>query len=174
MKIFTKLSLVILLLMIVGSANAQNNFWTDVSESSLQSSSQKRVIIPEKGRTVTLNTEALQQFLNTLPAEFSVAAKNSQTKLAIPMPAGGFQSFNIVASSMMEPALAALVPSIRTFSGQGIDDPTATIKIDVTPFGFHAMILSPEGGAVFIDPYLEVPALAIFLIIKKILKAPKD
>ena len=173
MKIFTKLSLVILLLMIVGSANAQNNFWTDVGESSLQSSSQKRVIVPEKGRTVTLNTQALQQFLNTLPAEFSVAAKNSQTKLAIPMPSGGFQSFKIVASSMMEPALAALVPSIRTFSGQGIDDPTATIKIDVTPFGFHAMILSPEGGAVFIDPYFRSAGLGYISYYKKDFKSSK-
>ena len=153
MKIFTKLSLGMLLMIFFSPVNAQNNFWTDVNEASLQSSSQKRVIIPEKGRTVSLNLPALQQFLNTLPAEFSIAAKNSQAALAIPMPGGGFQNFKIITSSMMEPALAARVPSIKTYSGQGIEDPTATIKIDVTPFGFHAMILSSEGGAVFIDPY---------------------
>jgi subtilisin-like proprotein convertase family protein len=49
--------------------------------------------------------------------------------------------------------LAAAHPNIRTFTGQGIDDPTAIIKADWTPGGFHAMIISPVSGAVFIDPY---------------------
>lgn len=173
MKIFTKLSLVMVLLIVVNRANSQNNFWTDVSEFSLQSSSQKRVIIPEKGRTLTLNNEGLQQFLNSVPAEFSAAAKNSKIKLAIPMPAGGFQSFTIVFSSMMEPSLAALVPSIRTFSGQGIEDPTATIKIDVTPFGFHAMILGSEGGAVFVDPYFRSVGNGYISYYKKDFKSSK-
>ena len=173
MKIFTKLSLVMVLLIVVGRANSQNNFWTDVSESSLRSSSQKRVIIPEKGRTLTLFKEGLQQFLNSVPAEFSPAAKNSKVKLAIPMPSGGFQTFNIVSSSMMEPSLAALVPSIRTYSGQGIEDPTATIKIDVTPFGFHAMILSSEGGAVFIDPYFRSIGSGYISYYKKDFKSTK-
>ena len=173
MKIFTKLSLVMLLMIVVGRANAQNNFWTDVSEASLQSSSQKRVIIPEKGRTLTLNLTGLEQFLNSAPLEFSTAAKNSEIKLAIPMPGGGFQSFAIVASSMMEPGLTAMVPSIKTFGGQGIEDRTATIKIDITPFGFHAMILSSEGGAVFIDPYFRIAGSGYISYYKKDFKSTK-
>src|SRR4029077_10524822 len=44
---------------------------------------------------------------------------------------------------------------IKTFTGQGIDDPTATIRIDWTARGFHAMVLSDIKGNVFIDPYRE-------------------
>ena len=51
----------------------------------------------------------------------------------------------------MEPALALRHPEIKTYSGQGIDDPAATARFDWTPLGLHAIILSGEGAA-FIEP----------------------
>jgi subtilisin-like proprotein convertase family protein len=153
MRVFTKITLVFLQLFIFSFLKAQNNFWSDVQETTLRSSTKKRLIVPEKGRTLTLDKSQLRSFLNGAPKEFSLNARSKQAILSIPMPSGGFQNFSIVESSMMEPGLAAILSDVKTYSGQGIDDPNATIKLDISSAAFHAMILSPKDGAVFIDPY---------------------
>src|SRR5207244_1114990 len=49
------------------------------------------------------------------------------------------------------PGLASHYPKIKTYTGIGITDPRAHVRLDVTNFGFHAMVLSPREN-IFIDP----------------------
>ena len=69
------------------------------------------------------------------------------------MPDGEFEQFKIVKASVMHPNLAARYPMIQSYAGQGIDDPSATIRFDVTQHGFHAMVLTGKSSSIFIDPY---------------------
>ncbi len=142
-----------LIAMLAGFAGvAQQNFWKDASESEF-SDIENRRITPNNYRTLKLDTLALKQFLADAPMEFSADAKKRQHVLSLPLPTGGFGRFAIVESPMMEPGLAINFPNIKTYGGQGIDDPTATIKIDWTDFGFHAMVLSKTSGQMFVDPF---------------------
>src|SRR5690554_3554192 len=53
----------------------------------------------------------------------------------------------------MAPELQEKYPEIRTFTGQGTrDNAYATLKMDITPHGFHAQVLA-YGKSFFIDPY---------------------
>jgi len=73
-------------------------------------------------------------------------------EIAIPRPDGGFAFFAIVEAPVMAPELAAQFPEIRTFRGQGLDDPSSNIRLDLTPQGFHASVLGPN-GSFYVDPY---------------------
>ena len=135
------------------SQSLDGGVWQDVAESSIVFTG-KRLIIPTAFRTVQFNRNALAQVLDQAPLEFTAAAKQTQTVLAVPLPDGKTGRFRIENSPIMEPGLAARHPEIRTFRGQGIDDPTATARFGLTSAGFHGIILS-AGDTVYIDPYAQ-------------------
>jgi hypothetical protein len=125
--------------------------WQFTEESTIGATG-TRQIIPQTYRTVQLKQDTLGQLLGKAPLEFTQEAKESKVTLALPLPDGTFAAFHIEDSPIMEAGLAAQYPEIKTYRGQGIDDPTATVRFDVTPAGFHAMILSKQ-GTIYIDPY---------------------
>ncbi len=108
-------------------------------------------IKPLEYRSVALNEGALAGVLNRAPLEFSPEFLTNRAIMTFPMPDGSFQRFAIVESPVMGPELAAAWTHIRTYAGQGIDDPTATVRFDISPVGLRAMILSAD-ETVFIDP----------------------
>jgi hypothetical protein len=100
---------------------------------------------------VFVDTEAMRALLDTAPLETEMAARRGSTVIDLPTPEGGFARFAVVEAPVMAPELAAKFPSIRTYKGVGVDDPTATVRLDLTPGGFHAQVLSPNGRW-YIDP----------------------
>lgn len=151
-KTFYYLAVLIIFLSTFITIKAQNSsYWQDIPRQNIQTQGE-RVIIPQEYRTLTLNIPEIKNVLNSAPQEKSVFAGNSNTILYLPLPNGGFGRFRIVESPTMEEALAVKYPEIKTYTAQGIDDPYASAKIDITPLGFHAMILT-AGSSIFIDPY---------------------
>ena len=102
----------------------------------------------ETGVQYYLNDDyALRSFLNQVPGELS----GQSLTIELPMPDGSLSQYRIVESPMMEPGLAAKFPDIKTYEVFGIDDPAGYGRIDISPDGFRAMIIT-SGGRVFVDP----------------------
>ncbi|MBI1763742.1 MAG: hypothetical protein HYR56_20135 [Acidobacteria bacterium] len=93
-----------------------------------------------------LNAAALQQLLASTPLEFKGAPNGSQTILPLPLPDGGLAHFKIEESPLLEPALAAQFPAIKSYRGQALDVPGLTMRAAWSPAGLHATLL--VGGAV--------------------------
>jgi len=109
-------------------------------------------IRPTFYQPVTLDRDVLRLTLADAPMEFTERALNHPLRIELPTPDGAFAEFDIVESPVMAPELAAKFPEIKTYSGQGVTDPAAAVRLDWTPQGFHAQVLSPE-GSYYIDPY---------------------
>lgn len=141
---------VLLLLLFTHFLCAQNvrSLWTDIAESTIQIEGERQ-LIPKKYRTIALDVETLKTVLNEAPPEYS----SNPVTLALPMPDGTFQEFAVTQSPIMAPALGEKYPFLKTYSGQGITQKSATVRLDVTHKGFHAMILGMD-YTVYIDPYM--------------------
>lgn len=114
-------------------------------------------IAPKFYRTLYLNESAQRQALAQAPMEFSNASRQSQVIITLPMPDGTFARFQVEESPVMASELGARFPAIKTYRGRGLDDPTATTRFDVTPAGFHAIVLSHR-GTILIEPAADGPA----------------
>ncbi len=125
----------------------------DIAESAIVIKGERHSI-PKHYRTLQIDITAMKQLLTQSPAESPSAARSSNVIFEMPMPGGSNSRFRIYETQVMDTALAAQFPEIKTYAGQGIDDVNATIRLDITPLGFHAMVLSPN-GSVFIDPYCQ-------------------
>jgi hypothetical protein len=125
--------------------------WQEVERAAVLSNQAGRSIVPVSYRTLRLNRDALARLLYLTPMEWT-AAGGTQAVITLPMPDGILARFHVEESPIMEPELAARFPEIKTYKGQGIDDPTATARFDWMPTGFHAMVISAQ-ATVMIEPY---------------------
>jgi uncharacterized repeat protein (TIGR01451 family) len=154
-KVLAESSVALALLFSIGTSAGQSStgLWEEISGSSPQAVNSNPVWIqPDIFRSFKLNHSVLHSVLAAAPKEEIRLVAFSDSVVALPMPDGSTRKFRFVESPLMAPELAAQFPEIKTYVGQGLDDPLATVRFDLTPAGFHAQILSPE-GAVYIDPF---------------------
>ena len=115
--------LIPVLLLVTLSVSAQNVFFTDIVENNIQLRNNRRVVFPVKYRTTSIDFQGMKTFLGSLPSEQTVLNRNQAPVLALPMPDGSMARFRVWESSIQEPELQNQFPEIRTYAGQGIDDP---------------------------------------------------
>jgi hypothetical protein len=117
---------------------------------------QEKWIRAERYQSLVLDEAALRNELAKLPTEEDAANAGGEAKwveMWLPAPDGVLMKFRVCESSVMEKPLQEKYPEIRTYLGQGVDDPWATVRMSLTPQGFAAQVLSPTTGAWYIDRF---------------------
>jgi hypothetical protein len=144
-------------LLLAGSGFGQNapegDLWQEVEQVPHAKALAEAWVKPEVFRTFNLQHSRLRPLLDSAPEEKRQSLASSDALISLPMPDGTTARFRFVESPVMEAELAARFPEIKTYLGRGVDDPTAAVRFDLTPAGFHAQVLSPRGAA-YIEPYL--------------------
>ena len=151
MKHLITLSLITLFLVSASAQSESKGFWSPIDQRNVENTDLR--IAPSAFKAYQLDYEAMGHFLQTAPMEFTTEHRTSPVIVSIPLPDGEFWTFEVARTKTMADELHAKYPDINTYLGQGIEDKTAIIKLDHTPNGFHAMILSTEKGTIYIDPF---------------------
>lgn len=146
--------LVVSLTAAMASAQRQSDdgVWTLLEGLPAAAERQEPWIRPVFFQPLSMDRELARQILADAPMEFTQKGFEEPLLIQLPDPDGNLQWFELVESPMMEPELAAKFPEIKTYAGRGVDDPAATVRLNLSHAGFHAQVLTP-GGAWLIDPY---------------------
>ncbi len=142
------------LALLINMALAQpvTNFWQDVAEADIVLPRESHKDIKARQyRLLALDLQGLKSLLEQAPAEFSHAAERNPLWLTLPLPDGSMETFAVEESPIMEPALAARYPNIKTYIGKSLQNADAIARFGYSDLGFHAVILSAK-GQVYIDP----------------------
>src|SRR6187200_463326 len=108
-----------------------------------------RLTYPKEFKLFNLNIEPLRQEL------LSVVDRSSKhsTVITLPNANGDLEQFEIYEASNFEPDLQAKFPEIRAYSGKGITDQYATVKLSISPQGIQSMVFRTGMDNEFIEPY---------------------
>jgi hypothetical protein len=109
-----------------------------------------RLSFPKEFKLFNLNTEPLRQQLFSI---VDTAALPQSTVIFLPNADGAYEQFEVFEASNFEPALQAQCPEIRAYSGKGITDRHATLKLSLSPQGIQTMVFRTDHATEFIEPY---------------------
>ena len=123
-------------------SNKQNDeLWKDVSDTQSLALTADNPNAPKQFRLLELNKTRFGEVVAKAPLEFT---SSEAQVLSLPLPDGRLWRFRIVESPVLSPELAEQFPQIKTYSGQSIDDPTATVRFSWTPKGLNALVISEQ------------------------------
>ena len=135
------------------SQQAPVSLWKNIPQSELLNSSE-RAYVPQIFRSMRVDFAQLKTEMLKAPLESSVDAEKNFILFQVPFPDGSTHVFKVLESPVMDADLGAKYPFIKTYSAQSVSHPEITAKLDFTEWGFHAMVMSPEGWS-FIEPYAQ-------------------
>lgn len=154
MSIFSRFVLpgILTVLLPVSILAQQEGFWSRIPLTSVSSDVLADKPNPQVYKFFRLNESAFKGRVELAPSENRSAARESSFILAFPYTGDQLTRFRVVEAPVMNPALSAKYPGIQSYAGVSIDDQGVSIRFDISPMGFHGMILSPGKATVYIDP----------------------
>ena len=127
-----------------------NNFWQKealANNKKIMSSKESLPMI----QTYNLNLKEMKKVLKEAPLRGKFSGQ-SNLIMAFPNHEGVLEHYRIMEAPVMDPKLSAKYPEIKSYAGQGVEDPSARIRFSVSPLGLQSMRLSANSEAAFIEP----------------------
>jgi len=135
-------------------AQTSDDLWTKTMVS--EKSTLKKIVevnMPSKFVVYDLNLELLKSKLNT-SLKHSSKKGRSGTMVTFPNELGQLQKYEVFEASIMSEGLQSKFPGIKSYIGNGVDNPASVVRFSITSVGLNAMILKSTGDSIYINPYI--------------------
>lgn len=126
-----------------------DNAWSRATGQVKASASAQRLSFPKEYQLFHLNDNSIRQAL----ASVNGRGQSVSVIISLPNVNGNIERFAVREFSNFDPALQAQYPEIRSYSGVGMDDKSATVRFSVDPKGIQAMIMRGASRTEFMEPY---------------------
>lgn len=153
----------IVLITFTSIAFAQTNLWKTTTKKINETVVADKMQLSNP-RLFELNLNNLKNVLINAPQR-NVLSRRSSLIVSFPNADGVLERFKIQESSNMDAALALLYPNIKSYIGQGIENPTTKIYLSISPLGLQTMTIYGDKSATFIEPF--TTDLKTYIVYKK-------
>lgn len=134
-----------------GLTAATSVLWQKIDGAAVSTAARPAMkLAPDKYAHFLLDESSMKSVLTTVPTALATATVPAAS-VTVPLPNGEIIELFVEESSIMEAALAAQFPTIKTFAAYRAGGAAMVGRLDFTEQGFHAMF-STEQGLVFVDP----------------------
>ncbi|WP_326983466.1 zinc-dependent metalloprotease family protein [Chryseobacterium sp. MYb264] len=152
------------MLLITGISFAQTDrLWTEGNRKSPSEIFENKMSI-NNPKVYNLDIIGLKNALSRAPKRLA-AGEKSEIIISFPNSEGKMENFKVKENSNFDPQLAAKFPDIKSYVGEGLDDPNSTVYFSVSPLGLSSMEIYGDKSAVFIEPYTK--DLSSYVVYKK-------
>ena len=127
--------------------------WINIEKTTISDKLLERKSSIERFETFALDLNEIRNQLTEVPKR--IADKEGSRIMEFPDFNGNLKKYKIKQTSVLHPDLGIKFPTIKTYAGQGVEDKSSTIHFTLNSLGLYAMILSPDKGTFYIDPYTE-------------------
>ncbi|WP_353145838.1 reprolysin-like metallopeptidase [Chryseobacterium sp.] len=103
-------------------------------------------------RLYQLDINGLKNLLSRAPKRLT---NKSDIIISFPGASGKMENFKVTENSNFDPELAAKYPDIKSYVGEGIENPASTVYFSISPLGLSSMEIYGDRSAVFIQPYTQ-------------------
>lgn len=136
------------------SFSQKNGAWSEVQNTlEFTQSKLRRDVLPDQYRLFSFDYSKFKSQLVNVPVRGEFTGV-SNVIVSFPMPDGTLEDFRIIEASTFEESLQNQFPEIRSYAGQGVNNPSNVIRFSVSPYnGVSALVRSGSKGTTFIiDP----------------------
>lgn len=122
-------------------------YWSDLAEDSALRAKLTAEQMPSAYRLVSVDVASMSQKLTQSRAK----SASEETIISLPQPDGGSRDFVVKPSGVMPPELARKWSEISAYQGFAVDDPTVSVRFEISYRGLSAQVLEP-GNRWMVDP----------------------